>query len=77
MATAAGEVPCSHGECGSPSRSENAWWRRWSATQLRTLPCTASEPVIAITTRSHGLALNDLWVKWRWNPTVMPSTAST
>ena len=75
LATAAGEVPNAHGEWGSPSLSEKAWWRRWSATQLKTLPCTASDPVIAIATRSHRFALNALCVKCRWKPTVTPRTA--
>ena len=72
-ARAAGPVPNSHGECGSPSLSENAWWRRWSATQLTMLPWKARLPVIASATFSGRAALNDLWVKWRWNPTVTPS----
>ena len=76
-ATASGDVPCSHGECGSPSRSENAWWRRWSATQFSTLPWIANDPEIAIATRSHFFALNDLCVKCRWNPTVTPRIAGT
>jgi aconitate hydratase len=33
LATATGVVPNSHGECGSPSLSAKAWWRRRSATQ--------------------------------------------
>ena len=69
---ASGPVPNSHGECGSPSLSENAWWRRWSATQLTMLPWKARLPVIASATFSGRTALNDLWVKWRWNPTVTP-----
>ena len=35
------------GLCGSPSSSECAWWRRWSATQPITGPSTAIEPQIA------------------------------
>ena len=34
LASAAAEVPYSQGECGSPSLSAKAWWRRWSATQV-------------------------------------------
>src|SRR5690606_8667508 len=73
LAMAHGDVPNSHGECGSPSLSEKAWCRRWSATQVMTGPCRAMLPAMAITTRSHGLALNDPWVKWRWYATVIPS----
>ncbi len=72
LASATGEVPYSHGECGSPSRSENAWWRRWSATQMIGGPCTAIEPAIARKTRSPRLALNEPWVKCRWKPMVTP-----
>ena len=51
-ATAAGLVPNSHGECGSPSLSVKAWWRRWSATQVMTGPWKAMLPTIARPTRS-------------------------
>jgi len=62
--SSAGTVsPYRHGECGSPSRSLNAWWRRWSATQRITPPSTASEPATASVRRSHRLALNPPWVK--------------
>ena len=58
--SAATEVPYSHGECGSPSRSEKAWCRRWSATQMITGPCTAIWPAIGQDDfRSGRLALND------------------
>ena len=66
LAMAAGEVPNSQGECGSPSRSENAWWRRWSATQATTEPCEASPPATASAIRSGRLALKEPWVKRRW-----------
>ncbi len=66
LASAHGDVPNSHGECGSPSRSANAWCRRWSATQVIGEPCTAMLPAIARPTRSQRLALNDPWVKCRW-----------
>ena len=55
--------PKRHGECGSPSRSEKAWWRRWSATHWVMLPCTAKEPATARAIRSQRLALNEPWVK--------------
>ena len=57
LASAATEVPYSHGECGSPSRSENAWCRRWSATQMMTGPWAAiwPAPARAILQRPVGL----------------------
>ena len=65
--TSAGTVsPKRHGECGSPSRSLKAWWRRWSATQRMTGPSMASEPAIASAMRSGRLALNEPWVNSRW-----------
>ena len=65
--------PYRHGECGSPSRSEKAWCRRWSATQWMTGPWMASEPATASAICSGRLALNEPCVKWRWKPTVTPS----
>jgi hypothetical protein len=63
LAIASGVVPNSHGECGSPSRSEKAWWRRWSATQATTEPCDARLPASASAIRSGLLALKLPWVK--------------
>jgi hypothetical protein len=72
LATATGVVPNSQGECGSPSLSVKLWWRRWSATQVMIDPWKAMLPATASPIRSARVALNDRWVKWRWNPTVMP-----
>ena len=63
------------GECGSPSRSENAWCLRWSATHAVTGPSIAAEPSAANTPRSHGVVLNDRCVNRRWKPTVTPHGA--
>ena len=63
LAIATGEVPNSHGECGSPSRSEKAWWRRWSATQMITGPWMPIPPMTARVIRSQRLALNEPCVK--------------
>ena len=65
-ATAAGVVPNSQGECGSPSLSVKAWWRRWSATQVMSGPCSAMLPSTASMIRTGRTALNERWVKWRW-----------
>jgi len=70
-------VPNSHGECGSPSLSEKAWWRRWSATHPITPPWNAVLPMTASAMRSGRFALNDPCVKYRWNPTVTPSPVRT
>ena len=63
LASARQSVPKRHGECGSPSRSEYLWCRRWSATQVSTGPSMASEPAMASATRSPVAALNELCVK--------------
>ena len=65
--------PYFQGECGSPSLSLYLWCRRWSATQVTTGPSIARVPAIASATRRPDLALNELCVKYRWNPTVTPS----
>ena len=75
--SAAGDVPKSHGECGSPSASAWAWCRRWSATQCRIGPCTARLPATASAIRSPRRARNARWVKCRWKPTVTPSIETT
>ena len=72
LARALRSVPYRHGECGSPSRSENLWCLRWSATHRMTGPWIAIEPAIARATLTARLGLNDLCVKRRWKPTVMP-----
>src|SRR6266540_6331774 len=59
-------VPYFHGECGSPSRSENLWCLRWSATQRTTGPWMAIEPATARPILVARLGLKDLWVKRRW-----------
>ena len=63
LVSAPSESPKRHGECGSPSRSLYAWWRRWSATQRITGPSMASDPAMASAIRSARLALNAPWVK--------------
>ena len=73
MASALASSPYFQGECGSPSLSLYLWCRRWSATQVTTGPSIARLPAIASATRRPGLALNELCVKYRWYPTVMPS----
>src|SRR5689334_9867529 len=67
------ELPYFHGLCGSPSRSENLWCLRWSATQGPGGPWIAFERPPALPFFTAGLGLYDLWVKSRWKPTVMPS----
>ncbi len=64
--------PNRHGECGSPSWSENLWCLRWSATQRTSGPSTAIEPITASTIRSGRFALKEPCVKYRWKPMVMP-----
>jgi hypothetical protein len=59
-------VPYRHGECGSPARSEKAWWRRWSATHWMTGPWIAIDPAAASASRSGRFALNEPCVKCRW-----------
>src|SRR5215218_5172968 len=68
---------CVCGECGSPSSSVNAWWRRWSATQWMTAPCTDIEPRIANVARTHGFASKARWVSMRWKPIVTPKPTRT
>ena len=70
-------VPNRHGECGSPSRSLYLWWRRWSATQTSSGPSMARLPAMAIATRSGLFALNELCVKWRWKPMLIPKPEIT
>src|SRR6185437_6674511 len=64
--------PNRHGECGSPSRAEYAWWRRWSATHWVGLPSTAVLPATVSAIRSPRFALNDPCVRYRWKPVPMP-----
>ncbi len=59
-------VPYFHGLCGSPSRSENLWCLRWSATQRTTGPWMAIEPRIASVFFTNRFGLKDLWVNSRW-----------
>jgi len=61
------------GECGSPSLSEKAWWRRCAATQSMSEPCSAIEPAIASAIFSGRTASKLLCVNNRWYPTVTPS----
>ncbi len=63
MVSAPSVVPYFHGLCGSPSRSENLWCLRWSATQRTTGPSIASEPAMASAYFSGRFGLNDLCVK--------------
>ena len=70
-------VPYRQGECGSPSRSENAWWRRWLATHWTGDPSTASKPPMASAMRTPRRALNERWVKPRWYPTVTARPVTT
>ncbi len=66
LARAFASSPYFQGECGSPSLSLYLWCRRWSATQVTTGPSMAMLPATAIATRRPVLALNELWVKYRW-----------
>ena len=75
-ASAAAEVPYSQGECGSPSLSAKAWWRRWSATQVMIEAWNAIEPAIASPIRNARLALYARWVNRRWKPAVIPRAPS-
>src|SRR5829696_8240106 len=68
---------CVCGECGSPSSSVKAWWRRWSATQWITAPCTDIEPRIAKVARRHGFVSKARWVSMRWKPIVTPKPTRT
>ena len=55
--------PYRHGECGSPSASENLWCLRWSATQRTSGPSTAIDPATASAIRSGRFALKEPCVK--------------
>src|ERR1700722_15849658 len=73
LASAFALSPYRQGECGSPSLSLYLWCLRWSATQVMTGPWIARLPATASATRRPDLALNELCVKYRWKPMVMPS----
>ena len=70
-------MPWLTGECGSPGRSLNMWWRRCVVTQLITDPSSAIVPATANTILSARFA-RKLWcAKSRWNPTLIPKPVKT